>query len=107
MIRQELEADFSIVQVVHGGARGADQIAGYLCKELDIPVKEYPADWKKHGRKAGPIRNQQMLNEEAIDEVWAFWLGSPGTRDMIDRAFKAGILVKVFGRRGFEYALNE
>lgn len=85
--------------VVHGGARGADRIAGRLAQALDHVVRIYTAQWDLYGRSAGPIRNQQMLKEEhlnvePIEYVLAYPLPqSMGTRDMILRAVKAGIPV--------------
>jgi hypothetical protein len=84
--------------VIHGGAKGADTLAGEVAAELGFAVKVYAADWAKHGRKAGPIRNQQMLDEGQPTEVLAFDLGTPGTADMIRRSRKAGLRVTVFGR---------
>jgi hypothetical protein len=51
---------FTITEVVHGGCRGIDTIAGAWAKERDIPVRVFYADWKTHGKKAGPLRNKQM-----------------------------------------------
>lgn len=81
-----------IALLIHGGARGADFMAGEFAKWAGIPVKEYPADWDAHGRAAGPIRNQRMLDEGKPDLVVAFD-GGRGTADMIDRAEKAGVRV--------------
>jgi len=72
------------VVIISGAAKGADQMA--------IEFDEYPADWKKYGKQAGPIRNQQMLDEGQPDLVVAFPGGS-GTKDMIHRAKKAGVEV--------------
>lgn len=81
-----------IEALVEGDAKGADRLAGCWAVENDIPNKKYPADWKKHGKGAGPIRNQVMLDEENITLVVAF-PGGDGTKDMIDRAKKAGLPV--------------
>lgn len=78
--------------LVHGGATGADTLAGDWAYERGVPFNCYPADWKTHGRAAGPIRNQQMLDEARPDLVIAF-PGTNGTRDMKWRAAKAGIEV--------------
>lgn len=60
--------------------------------QLGFEVAACPADWKKHGKAAGPIRNQSMLTEHKPDLVIAFPLGeSKGTRDMIRKAKAAGI----------------
>lgn len=75
---------FEIVAVISGEARGADAAGGMWACVNNIPVEGYPADWDKHGRKAGPIRNQQMA--DAADALIALWDGkSRGTRDMINR----------------------
>lgn len=103
--------------LIHGAARGADSIAakvmqrwigadkealkssqfGPISYDLD-EIKEYPADWKKYGRAAGVLRNQQMLDENPdIDLVLAFHdnlAESKGTKDMVERAKKADIPVK-------------
>lgn len=84
------------ITIIHGGARGADALADKAARELGFAVEEYQADWHKHGRAAGPLRNQRMLDEGKPDRVIAFPLpGSIGTWDMVRRARKAGIAVDV------------
>ena len=82
--------------VIHGDAHGVDKMAdsfAYFCK---VPVEAYPADWKKHGKAAGPIRNKQMLDDGKPDLVIAFLApDSRGTKNMIEQATKANIPVKV------------
>lgn len=53
-------AGMPITEVVCGMAKGVDMIGWWWAKVLGIPVKEFPADWDKYGRAAGPIRNKQM-----------------------------------------------
>lgn len=80
--------------VIEGEAPGADSLAREAAEELGIPVLKFPADWKKFGRAAGPIRNQQMLNEGKPTLVWAFHdhiEASRGTADMVRRANKANL----------------
>jgi hypothetical protein len=60
--------------------------------EAGIPVKPYPADWRLHGRAAGPIRNTLMLVEGRPDLVVAF-PGGQGTADMTKKALRAGVKV--------------
>lgn len=79
--------------IIHGGARGADYLASVWAVTHNIPEHPYPADWNKHGKAAGPIRNQQMLDEGQPDLVIAF-PGGRGTADMVKRAKKAGITVR-------------
>jgi hypothetical protein len=80
--------------IIHGAAKGADSIAGSLAREYNIEVEEYPADWLRYGRAAGPIRNKQMLDEGKPNYVYAFheniW-DSKGTRSMIGLAKKYNI----------------
>lgn len=57
--------------------------------------EEYPADWKRYGMAAGPIRNRRMLKEGKPDIVIAF-AGGRGTADMVRQAKAAGVpVVKV------------
>ena len=79
--------------VIHGGAAGADKLAGDFADYAGHRVEVYKADWEKHGKSAGPIRNQQMLDEGKPDLVIAF-PGGAGTADMVRRARKAGIRVR-------------
>ncbi len=89
---------YGATSVAHGGARGADTLAGLAAQELGIPCRVYPADWNKHGRAAGIIRNTEMLEQEKPDLVVAFWDGtSRGTKHMIDAARRAGYRVLVYG----------
>lgn len=81
-----------ITTVIQGGATGADQLAREWAEAQGIPVLEMRADWKKHGRKAGPMRNQSMIDLSAPDLVVAF-PGGRGTADMVRRAKKAKIPV--------------
>ena len=80
-------------EVVHGACRGADQIGGLAAKVLGFKVYEFPANWEKHGKAAGLIRNQKMLDQGKVDEVLAFHNDierSRGTADMVRRAKLAG-----------------
>lgn len=100
LVFQELRKISNVSVVIQGCARGADTIAATVAKSLDIPVESYPADWKKHGLAAGPIRNRQMLTEGKPDLVLAFatktLTESKGTRNMVEQARAAGVEVKVF-----------
>lgn len=88
----ETHAKRPITWLVHGGARGADTIAGKWALLRGIPTSEHFADWAKHGRAAGPIRNQQMLDAEKPDLVIAF-PGGRGTANMVRLAKQAGVEV--------------
>jgi hypothetical protein len=88
--------------IVHGAARGADSIADQMARELGVRTIPIPAQWKVHGKAAGPIRNQQMLDEHPdIAITYAFRLEgrSNGTDDMISRSKDAGIPTYITYRR--------
>lgn len=78
--------------VIQGGAKGADHLAVAWCLGRSVPYDNYPADWKKHGANAGPLRNQRMIDEGKPDLVIAF-PGGRGTADMVRRARVAKIKV--------------
>lgn len=82
----------SITTIIHGAARGADSLADRWATEHGVPVERYPADWNKYGKRAGYIRNVQMLNEGKPDTVIAF-PGGKGTQMMINLANAAGVHV--------------
>jgi len=56
------DSGFDISQVVCGGAYGVDLIGKRWASDRDIAVKMFMADWEKHGKKAGPIRNAEMAH---------------------------------------------
>lgn len=79
--------------IISGMASGADQLAWYWARSRNVPVLEFPANWREHGKAAGPLRNERMLTEGRPDMVMAF-PGGRGTADMKRRAKKAGIEVR-------------
>lgn len=86
------------ITIIEGGCRGADEISGWIAKQLGMNVIVEKADWFKYGKAAGPIRNQLMLDKYTPELVFAFHDDiehSKGTRDMIERARKAGVKVEV------------
>jgi predicted Rossmann fold nucleotide-binding protein DprA/Smf involved in DNA uptake len=88
--------DFSSIEkIVSGGAVGADSLARTLASELKVPLQEFLPDWKTFGRKAGPLRNADII--KAADVVIAFWDGtSSGTKSSIALAIKNGKRVFVY-----------
>ncbi len=80
--------------VVHGAAPGADTLAGELAKERGLAVEEHPADWKKYGRSAGPLRNREMLAAGA--ELVVAFPGGAGTGHMLGIAREAGLMIQDF-----------
>lgn len=82
-----------ISQIWQGGAPGADALAIKWAKANDVEIQTMCADWRRYGKKAGPIRNQQMIDRCGADILLAFPTGGPGTADCIGRAKAAGIPV--------------
>jgi len=72
-----------ITRVVSGSAKGADECGEKWAKIKGIPVSGFIADWKQHGKKAGPMRNRRMA--EYADALAAF-PGGRGTANMIEEA---------------------
>ena len=82
-------------------ARGIDQMGKLWADARKIPVKEFPADWDGLGKKAGVLRNEEMAKYAKC--LIAFWdYESSGTNDMIQRAKKHGLLVKIVDLRSIE-----
>lgn len=83
--------------ILEGGARGADTLARHAAEFLGLKVMEFPADWDQHGRAAGPLRNQKMI-DEGPGLVIAFHPDiskSRGTGDTVGRAKRRNIPVEV------------
>lgn len=80
------------VIVIGGKARGADTLGADWALTNWCGLKEFPADWDQYGKRAGYIRNQQMLDEGKPDVVVAA-PGGRGTEMMISLANKAGVEV--------------
>lgn len=78
-----------------------DVLGAQLAMLEGIPVKYFPADWGKHGKSAGPIRNEQMARyAHALILVWDGV--SRGSKDMLERAIAHGLRYFVYevGKQG-------
>lgn len=64
-------------------------MSGQVAAELGVPTIACPADWRARGKRAGAIRNREMLRHKP-DIVVAF-AGGRGTADMVSVAARAGI----------------
>jgi hypothetical protein len=80
--------------VISGGARGVDSVAEDEAKKCGLSLIIHRADWDKHGKAAGVIRNKLIV--EDCDELMAFWDGtSRGTKNSVDLAKKLGKKITV------------
>lgn len=81
------------VVIISGGAKGADALGEQYAKEKGYNLEVFKADWEKHGKGAGPMRNIEMA--KSAEALIAFWDGeSSGTKHMINTAIKAGLKVR-------------
>lgn len=93
---REVLLDFDPLEtiLITGGASGADSLACEHAKSRSWPhVVTFLAEWEQYGKRAGPLRNQRMLDLGVPELVIAF-PGGAGTADMVARAKKAGIPVR-------------
>ncbi len=81
--------------IISGGATGVDTMAERYAHEHNRPTNIFNADWFMHGKGAGPIRNQKIV--DASDAVIAF-LGekSKGTKNCIKLSRKKPIPTFVY-----------
>jgi hypothetical protein len=80
------------VVYISGLARGPDKMLVEWAKANDKDWVEFPADWDKHGKKAGYLRNQEMADHST--HAFAFWDGkSRGTKHMLDTCLRQKIHV--------------
>ena len=86
------DQDHNFTALIEGGARGADRAARDWARLAKIPVITFEADWKRHGKMAGPLRNARMITEGYPDLVIAF-PGGRGTKNMTATARANGIEV--------------
>ncbi len=80
---------YTVTEVVCGMATGIDKQGEVWARANNIPVKEMPADWYRHGKAAGPIRNREMALY--ADAAVVIWDGkSRGSRNMINEMIRQG-----------------
>lgn len=84
------DSGFEITEVLCGRATGVDELGRIWAEREGIPVRFFPADWKKYGKSAGPRRNAEMARE--ADALIAVTYGSRGTTNMIHQA-------QIYGRK--------
>lgn len=94
--------------IIEGEAKGADAMARQWAQFYRVPLARFPADWDRHGRAAGPMRNVQMLREGKPDRAIGFISGrvgealSKGSADMAARVKAAGVALRIHRENGLE-----
>lgn len=88
---EEVWRQIPFTHLIHGGASGADKLAGEWAQKVGLQVVVCPAKWDQHGRAAGPIRNRDMLQLKPALVV--SFPGNRGTADMVAKAKTAGVRV--------------
>lgn len=76
--------------IVQGGASGADSLAKRYAKINLIECVTVEADWNKHGKAAGPLRNKKML-EMYPDALVVAFPGGRGTTNCVTTAKVLGL----------------
>lgn len=83
------DSGFDITEIVSGRAKGVDRLGEHYALVKNLPTKMFPADWDKHGKAAGPMRNREMA--DYADAAVIVWDGvSKGTKHMIYEMNKRG-----------------
>lgn len=92
MTLDAIHATNVIAVLIHGAASGADSLAGEWAVRNGIELIACPADWKRYGRRAGPLRNRQML--DLSPDLLVAFPGGRGTADMIAAAKERGVPIQ-------------
>ncbi|WP_198285511.1 DUF2493 domain-containing protein [Microcystis aeruginosa] len=84
----------SDIEIISGTARGADRLGERYAEEKGLTLTRFSADWKKYGKRAGYLRNEEMA--QYATHAVIFWDGkSKGTAHMIELCKTYGINYRV------------
>lgn len=101
----QLREAYSIDTIVSGGAKGADHLAEIYAREHKLQMEIYPADWDKHGKGAGYIRNVTIWDNSNMGV--AFWDGeSKGTAHSFKLSEKQKKPLYVFNYTTMDFYLH-
>lgn len=83
--------------VIVGDARGVDTTVRYYCRQLNIGCAQMTAAWTKYGKRAGTLRNEDMVNSLLLlGGTTLYAIPSPtsiGTWRCVEYAKQAGVPV--------------
>jgi hypothetical protein len=99
----DYKRDITIMEIISGGAKGADELGERFAFNNSIEIKRFIAKWDKYGKQAGMIRNTEMINYAAKKDdtkdygmLIAFWDGkSKGTKQAIEYAERMKLDVRI------------
>lgn len=96
-VAEALDASgFEVSEIFEGGATGVDSSAAWYARQRGVPYKSFCADWTKHGKAAGPIRNREMSKyADALVVIRDRGRITRGTSHMEGEARSAGLSVYV------------
>lgn len=101
-ICDKIHTKYVITEIVSGGAKGADLLGERFANEYAIKTNIFIPDWNRHGKSAGFIRNNDIVNHS--DLVLAFWDGvSKGTNHSINIAKKTNKPIIIFNYKSKTY----
>ena len=91
----EIQRVNMVKAIIAGGraCRGVDLDGETWAKSEGIPVQQFIADWRTHGKSAGPIRNSEMINYLNIGDIVIVFPGGNGTDDLKRKAKKKQIAI--------------
>lgn len=82
------------LSIVSGKATGADSLGEQFAREYNFPIIEMPANWNEYGKRAGPIRNEEMAKISQYCII--FHDGqSKGSLNMKDNCIKYKLIYKI------------
>tara|TARA_Y100001937_G_scaffold25598_1_gene36629 strand:- start:6722 stop:7378 length:657 start_codon:yes stop_codon:yes gene_type:complete len=83
------------IEIVSGGARGADKLGEVIAKQSGYAIKQFIPEWDKFGKGAGYRRNEEMA--KYADACIVFWDGeSRGSKHMMDLAHAYNLQLRVY-----------
>ena len=81
--------NFNATEIISGMAKGADRIGETVAALNEIKVTQFKPDWEMYGKRAGYIRNKEMV--EYCDKAIILWDGiSKGSAHTISLLEKSG-----------------
>jgi predicted Rossmann fold nucleotide-binding protein DprA/Smf involved in DNA uptake len=87
ILKSFVDVSFGDILIVSGGAKGADTLAEKFANENNLNKLIIPAQWDRYGKRAGPIRNQLIVDNSEMIIAFPAEI-SRGTWDTITKAKK-------------------